>query len=140
MVKIVQAHSEQEIAWVRMLFREYADSLGIDLCFQSFEEELAGLPGRYAPPEGSLLIAVEDGQVIGCVALRKSDESIGEMKRLYLRPAFRGNGAGRNLALAIIAEARKVGYSRLCLDTLPVMQEAIALYRSLGFREIEPYT
>lgn len=139
MVKIVQAQSEQDIARVRELFREYADSLGVDLCFQSFEEELAELPGKYAPPEGSLLIAKEDEEAVGCVALRKIGDGVGEMKRLYLRPTFRGQGYGRTLALAIIAEARQIGYGRLRLDTLPIMGEAQKLYRSLGFREIEPY-
>ncbi|HLV98900.1 MAG TPA: GNAT family N-acetyltransferase [Ktedonobacterales bacterium] len=139
MVQIAHAQSEQEIARVRELFIEYADSLGVDLCFQDFEQELAQLPGRYALPEGSLLIAKEDEEIVGCAALRKLADGIGEMKRLYLRPSFRGKGAGRALALAIIAEARRIGYSRLRLDTLPTMGEARTLYRSLGFREIEPY-
>lgn len=139
MVKIVQAQSEQDIARVRELFREYADSLGVDLCFQDFERELAELPGKYAPPEGSLLIAKEDEEAVGCVALRKIEDGVGEMKRLYLRPTVRGKGYGRTLALAIIAEARQIGYGRLRLDTLPIMGEAQRLYRSLGFREIEPY-
>jgi ribosomal protein S18 acetylase RimI-like enzyme len=140
MVKIVRAQSEQDRAQVRVLFKEYAASLGVDLCFQRFEQELAELPGKYAPPDGAILIAVEGEEMVGCVALRKIDVGIGEMKRLYLRPAFRGKGAGRNLALAIIEEARRIGYSRLRLDTLPVMNEARNLYRSLGFRKIEPYT
>ncbi len=139
-MEIVQAQSEEQIARVRELFMEYADALGIDLCFQDFEQELAALPGKYAPPEGSLLIAKEGEALMGCVALRKLDESIGEMKRLYLRPAFRGSGAGRALTLAIIAEARRIGYGRLRLDTLPSMDAARKLYHSLGFREIEPYT
>lgn len=140
MIQIVQAQSEQEIAQVRELFTEYAAALGVDLCFQDFEQELAGLPGKYAPPEGSLLIAKEGDQAAGCVALRKIGDGIAEMKRLYLRPAWRGKGLGRDLVLAIIAEARKIGYDRLRLDTLPMMREARSLYRSLGFREIEPYT
>src|SRR6185437_8752832 len=139
MLQIVPAQSEQEIARVRELFIEYADSLGVDLCFQDFEQELAALPGKYAPPEGALLIAIEGEEIAGCVALRELADGIGEMKRLYLRPAFRGKGAGRALALAIIAEARRIGYRCLRLDTLPSMDEARKLYRSLGFREIAPY-
>lgn len=140
MLQIVHAQSEQEIARVRELFMEYADSLGVDLCFQDFEQELAQLPGKYAPPRGVLLIAKEGEEIAGCVALRELVDGVGEMKRLYLRPAFRGNGAGRTLALAIIAEARRIGYSLLRLDTLPTMGKARKLYYSLGFREIEPYT
>ena len=139
MIQIVQAQSEQDIARVHELFLEYADSLGVDLCFQDFEQELAALPGKYTPPSGSLLIAKEDETLVGCVALRKLDDKVGEMKRLYLRPAFRGRGAGRALALAIIAEARVIGYGRLRLDTLPMMSEARKLYYSLGFKEIKPY-
>jgi len=139
MMQIVPAQSEQEIARVRELFIEYADSLGVDLCFQDFEQELAALPGKYVPPEGIILIATEGEEIAGCVALRELADGIGEMKRLYLRPAFRGKGAGRALALAIIAEARRIGYRGLRLDTLPSMDEARKLYRSLGFREIAPY-
>lgn len=139
MATFVQAESAAQIEQARALFKEYAAALGIDLCFQNFAQELAGLPGEYAPPEGSLLLAIEEGAAVGCVALRKIDAESCEMKRLYAQPAARGKGIGRSLALAIIEEARRRGYARMRLDTLPVMREAIALYRSLGFREIESY-
>ena len=137
---LAQAVSPAQIAQARELFLEYAQSLGFSLCFQSFDEELAGLPGDYAPPEGRLLLAQYQGQVAGCVALHKLEEGICEMKRLYLRPQFRGKGLGRKLAEAIIDEARAMGYRRMRLDTVePVMKDAVVLYRMLGFREISPY-
>lgn len=139
MLKLRPAETRQDVDRARELFREYEASLGISLCFQNFEQELAGLPGDYAPPEGQLLLAEEGTELAGCVALRKIDAQTCEMKRLYLRPAFRGRGAGRLLATAIITEARMIGYGKLRLDTLPSMQEAIALYESLGFRRIGPY-
>jgi len=137
---ITQAESPAQIAQVRELFLEYAQSLGFSLCFQSFDQELAGLPGDYAPPDGRLLRAEYEGQLAGCVALHKLDAGICEMKRLYVRPEFRGKGLGRVLAERILKEARDIGYDRLRLDTVePVMKNAVALYRLLGFREIAPY-
>jgi len=139
-LKITQAQSPAQISQARELFLEYAQSLGFSLCFQNFDQELAALPGDYAPPEGRLLLAEHNGQLAGCVALHLAQPQICEMKRLYLRPQFRGAGRGRALAEAAIAEARKIGYSRMRLDTVePVMQNAVALYRRLGFREIAAY-
>jgi len=135
-----QAESLAQLAQARELFLEYAQSLGFSLCFQNFDQELADLPGDYAPPEGRLLLAQLDGQLAGCVALHKLEPGICEMKRLYLRPQFRGKGLGRALADSIIAEARQIGYLRMRLDTVePVMKDAVAMYRKLGFREIAPY-
>jgi putative acetyltransferase len=135
-----QAVTPAQIAQVRQLFLEYAKSLGFSLCFQNFDQELAGLPGDYAPPGGRLLLAELSGVAAGCVALHQFEPEICEMKRLYLRPKFRGRGLGRSLAEAIIAEARQMGYQRMRLDTVgPVMKDAVAMYRKLGFREIAPY-
>jgi GNAT superfamily N-acetyltransferase len=135
-----QAEAPPQIAQARELFLEYAQSLGFSLCFQNFEDELAGLPGDYSPPEGRLLLAEHEGQLAGCVALHKLTADVGEMKRLYVRPQFRGKGFGRIIAERIIAEARQIGYRRLRLDTVePVMKDAVAMYRKLGFKEIEPY-
>jgi len=135
-----QAESPAQIAQTRELFLEYADSLGFSLCFQSFDQELAGLPGDYAPPDGRLLLAEYRDQLAGCVALHKLESGICEMKRLYLRPQLRGRGVGRALAETVIAEARAIGYRKMRLDTVePVMPNAVAMYRRLGFVEIEPY-
>jgi len=137
---LTQAESSTQITQARELFLEYAQSLGFSLCFQNFDKELAALPGDYAPPEGRLLLAEFEGQLAACVALHKLEPGICEMKRLYLRPRFRGKGLGRALADRIIAEARQIGYQRMRLDTVePVMKDAVAMYRKLGFKEIAPY-
>jgi ribosomal protein S18 acetylase RimI-like enzyme len=135
-----QAESRPQIAQAHELFLEYAHSLGFSLCFQNFDDELEGLPGDYAPPDGRLLLADYENQLAGCVALHKIDLTICEMKRLYLRPQFRGKGLGRMLAERIIAEARQIGYRRMRLDTVkPIMNDAVEMYRRLGFKEIAPY-
>jgi GNAT superfamily N-acetyltransferase len=135
-----QAHSPDQVAQARELFLEYAQSLGFSLCFQNFDKELAGLPGDYGSPEGRLLLAFQETQLAGCVALHKLEPETCEMKRLYLRPQFRGRGLGRVLTERIIAEARRIGYQRMRLDTVePVMKDAVAMYGKLGFKEIAPY-
>lgn len=139
MVPRIQDCTPERLDDVRALFEEYAASLGIDHCFQNFGQELANLPGDYAPPTGRLLLAVDDTKLAGCVALRRIDEGICEMKRLYVRPGYRGTGLGRKLAETAITAAREVGYSKMRLDTLPSMKEAIQLYYSLGFVEIPSY-
>jgi GNAT superfamily N-acetyltransferase len=136
---ILPATTPRQIAQVHRLFEEYARLLGIDLCFQNFADELAGLPGSYAPPRGRLLLAVIDDQPAGCVALRPLQDNACEMKRLFVPPAFRGQGIGRKLAEQIIAEARQIGYAVMKLDTLPSLKPATALYTSLGFSPCSPY-
>ena len=141
MLAIIQAVSAEEISTARDLMLEYAQWLGFDLCFQGFEEELRALPGKYAPPAGRLLLASWEGQVAGMGALRPMDEAGAcEMKRLYVRPAFRGHAIGLTLAEKLVRDAREIGYARMRLDTVPgKMDRAIAMYRQLGFREIGPY-
>ena len=139
MTDIRPAENPRDLDVVRSLFREYAASLNVDLCFQNFEAELAGLPGKYEPPQGRLLLAWSGAEPVGCIALRPLDGSACEMKRLYVRPQARGEQLGRRLAERICAEARAAGYQRICLDTIPAMTAAIKLYQSLGFKPIEPY-
>jgi len=141
-VLIREARFPEDLALVRELFEEYAASLDVDLCFQDFGRELAELPGAYSPPRGCLLLADDGRRTVGCVALRplaERDARAGEVKRLYLRPDVRGAGAGRALAEAVIARARRIGYRALKLDTLAAMTAARRLYASLGFRECAPY-
>ena len=137
--QLIAAHSTEHLATARQLFVEYANSLTIDLCFQNFDQELASLPGDYGPPDGRLLLAFDAADVAGCVALRKIGEGICEMKRLYVRAPFRRKGTGRRLARAMIGAAHEIGYERMRLDTLSSMKEAIALYRSLGFKNSRAY-
>lgn len=139
-LSFAQAETQTQINQARELFLEYAQSLGFSLCFQNFDQELASLPGDYAPPDGRLLLAEYEGSLAGCVALHKIADDICEMKRLYLRPQFRGKGLGRAFADRIIAEARAIGYKRMRLDTVePVMKDAVAIYHKLGFKQIAPY-
>jgi ribosomal protein S18 acetylase RimI-like enzyme len=138
-LRIIEGHLPEQLPTVRELFTEYAAAIDVSLCFQDFDQELADLPGKYAPPDGRLFIALDGKKIAGCVAMRKIGEGVCEMKRLYVRPQFRGHGHGRALAVAVIDSARQIGYARMRLDTLSSMKEAIQLYRSLGFRNIEPY-
>lgn len=138
-VAITQATTPAEVDIARALMREYQSRLGIDLCFQGFEDEMRALPGDYAPPRGRLLLARHEGRPVGCVALRPLDDARCEMKRLFVQPEARGLGAGRNLVRHLLDEARTIGYADIVLDTLSTMVEAQALYEAFGFRDIAPY-
>jgi GNAT superfamily N-acetyltransferase len=139
MIEIEDNLDAETVQTARELLREYQVELGVDLSFQGFESELAGLPGEYAPPRGCFLLARCDGAVAGCVGLRPVSPDECEMKRLYVRPAFRAAGVGRVLVERLIDEARAMGYRRMCLDTLPTMAKAQRLYESFGFSDIAPY-
>jgi len=139
-MRLSRATTPDDIQNARQLFEEYAASLGFSLCFQSFDQELASLPGKYSAPSGCLLLAYSNEQLAGCIALRQLDTDTCEMKRLFVRPDFRGARLGKVLVDAIIAEARAIGYKRMCLDTVPgKMDRAIGLYEAIGFRDVEPY-
>jgi GNAT superfamily N-acetyltransferase len=143
MLKIIQATTAEQISTARELMVEYATQLDFNLCFQGFEDEMRILPGKYAPPEGRILLALWNEQPAGVIALRplgEAQESLCEMKRLFVRPEFRGHGIGRILAETVIADAAEIGYRRMRLDTIPgQMDSAIAMYRELGFAETSPY-
>jgi len=140
-INLIQAALPEHIEEARSLFLEYGSSLGFSLCFQSFDEELKDLPGSYGPPSGRLLLARSADHAAGCVALRRLEAGICEMKRLYVRPGDRDKGLGRMLVERVIAEARTIGYERMRLDTIEsAMKDAVALYRRIGFREIAPYS
>ena len=140
MTSIIQVETDEQIEQARKLFREYEKWLGLDICFQNFEEELLNLPRKYDKPDGRLFLAFVDEKVAGCIALRKLEENICEMKRLFVREEFRGIGLGEKLIEKLIAEAREIGYKKMRLDTLPdKMGKAVKLYKSHGFHKIAPY-
>jgi putative acetyltransferase len=138
-MQIVRVASGPRLSTVRKLFREYQAFLGIDLCFQSFEEELASLPGRYGPPGGVILLAHHGCRAAGCVALRDLGKGVCEMKRMFVRPQYRGLGIGVALAEAIVAEGRKLGYRTMKLDSVSRLETALGIYRKLGFKKTVPY-
>ncbi len=138
-MKIIPVSTKKQTLAARELFLEYAESLDFELCFQDFDKELAELPGEYSPPEGRLFLAEHKNEPAGCIALRKIENNICEMKRLYVRPKFRELGIGKELAYKLVDEARKIGYKKMRLDTVPAMQTAQKLYYQMGFVEIKPY-
>ncbi len=138
-MKIITVASANQINIAANLFREYQQFLDVDLCFQGFEEELSNLPGRYAEPQGAILLAEYQGEIVGCVAVRSIDKTICEMKRLYVKPWAQGLAAGQLLAESIILTAKRLGYETMRLDTLKRLDKAVGLYQKLGFREIKPY-
>ncbi len=140
MLTITQAESDEQITEAKTLFREYEAWLGMDLCFQGFEAELAALPGKYAMPDGRLYLAYSDDKLAGCIAMRKLEDGICEMKRLFVRDGFRGEKIGVQLIEKVIADAKDIGYERMRLDTYPPkMGKAVKLYLSHGFEAIPPY-
>lgn len=139
MTRLKEAYKSEEIEIVRTLFREYAASAGDGFCFKGFEKELAALPGEYRPPGGRLYLALVEEEPAGCVALRKIGEGIGELKRLYVRPLFRGKGIGRKLVLQLVKDGRDLGYAKMRLDTMPYMKRARELYLAMGFKPIDCY-
>jgi GNAT superfamily N-acetyltransferase len=140
MIRIEQAESKESVEAARGLFREYESWLAMDLCFQGFEDELTGLPGKYAPPDGRLYLAYIENELAGIVALRKLEDGICEMKRLFLRENARGHGLGKMLVERLISDAKAIGYSKMRLDTFPPkMGKAVKIYESYGFRPIEKY-
>jgi ribosomal protein S18 acetylase RimI-like enzyme len=139
MVKLICVKTKRDIERIKQLFLEYVDTLGFDLHFQNFKQELRNLPGAYASPEGCMMLALDDDEAVGCVALRPLSAGICEMKRLYVKPRCRGKKIGKMLANAIVAEALRCGYERMRLDTVPSMKEARRLYESMGFKQTPAY-
>jgi len=138
-LKIIPAKTVQDIDKIKKLFIEYQQFLGFDLCFQNFQDELDGLPGNYCPPDGRLFLSLINDKPVGCVALKKLEKDVCEMKRLYTKSKFRGKGFGRQLAIKIIEEAKLAGYKTMRLDTVSFLKEALSLYYSLGFKQTEAY-
>jgi len=139
MIRIIEANTDESIAQTKSLFLEYAESLDFSLCFQNFDNELANIPSQYSPPNGHLFLALSENEPIGCVGVRSFEKDICEMKRLYVKPEYRGKGAGKELAVSAIKSGKELGYEYMRLDTLSSMETANQLYKSLGFIEIKSY-